>query len=673
MVCVDTVQSPGDGYNFLVASTKFTRDDCLAREMCTLKYTTDCVYSGCDLSYPLERNRVIDFSVLIGYIQTDVVSHPLNLLITDVNLWIIVSSKYLPLVNSFKSRPPRIEPIPLPKWFTPTSDQRAIALNPRDDESYNSNSSNSQNKYILLLLWKKTKIFFLSNYELILRQQPKQSRMCGIGEKADRRPIDPPPIIQLKVYDSCLTQPENSSFLQNPYYFMYASLVAPDTDEELHLLRDGKTRSTTGSVVSSLYHLKDTDNSDAGFFVFPDLSVRMEGTYRLKLSLFEIIGYEIYHCKSIFSDVFIVYSAKRFPGMEESTFLSRSFADQGLKIRIRKEIRIRRLFGYPGYHRQIPWHERPDYLQDPHYPPYYDPYDRRYAYHHPYYYPPPPPHLPDASDHRQAMPGYYGTTPDSRVSSRSSTESSSTPRPYAYESTSPYPPPPPRWSHYHEHPKPRDINSDSSATSSYRPSGPMTSPHPHPMYSYPPPDYYGPYAHLPPPHLPSAIVNTGTPSAATASSPPSKTDNRSTGQPDSNSTGQQPHYYPLPPIPIRGHEYPFRHDMYGQHSRHEHNYQPPRHDVPTSHTSFPTSPVRVRSTVSLPPINIDERYSSVGSPGNNQSLTSIDKIRTRKILGLHASSKSIHEISRMIKIPKSTVQYTIACYSNSDNMKSASR
>lgn len=32
----------------------------------------------------------------------------------------------------------------------------------------------------------------------------------------------------------------------------------------------------------------------------------------------------------------------RFPGMEESTFLSRSFADQGLKIRIRKEIRVRR-------------------------------------------------------------------------------------------------------------------------------------------------------------------------------------------------------------------------------------------------------------------------------------------------------------------------------------------
>ncbi|CDH54602.1 related to velvet a protein [Lichtheimia corymbifera JMRC:FSU:9682] len=179
-------------------------------------------------------------------------------------------------------------------------------------------------------------------YDLQLRQQPKRSRMCGVGEKADRRPIDPPPIVQLKVNDPNLPSSDQHSFLQNPYYFMYASLMAADLDEELHLLRDGKTRSTTGSVVSSLYHLKDIDNSDAGFFVFPDLSVRVEGHYRLKLSLFEIIGKDVYHCRSIISDVFVVYSAKKFPGMEESTFLSRAFADQGLKIRIRKELRQRK-------------------------------------------------------------------------------------------------------------------------------------------------------------------------------------------------------------------------------------------------------------------------------------------------------------------------------------------
>lgn len=98
---------------------------------------------------------------------------------------------------------------------------------------------------------------------------------------------------------------------------MFASLAKPDEDVELHWLKvrvlchiprvlplasspsadhhgqqDGKTRCTTGSVVSSLYHLKDAEagGADAGFFVFPDLSVRTEGSYRLKLSLFEVVG-----------------------------------------------------------------------------------------------------------------------------------------------------------------------------------------------------------------------------------------------------------------------------------------------------------------------------------------------------------------------------------------------
>ncbi|OBZ75015.1 hypothetical protein A0H81_05608 [Grifola frondosa] len=125
----------------------------------------------------------------------------------------------------------------------------------------------------------------------------------------DRRPIDPPPIVQLRVIDPSTRRPRSSSsrasspepggsppsaqsFLQNPYYFMFASLAKPDEDVELHWLKDGKTRCTTGSVVSSLYHLKDAENgnADAGFFVFPDLSVRTEGSYRLKLSLFEVVG-----------------------------------------------------------------------------------------------------------------------------------------------------------------------------------------------------------------------------------------------------------------------------------------------------------------------------------------------------------------------------------------------
>jgi Velvet factor len=40
---------------------------------------------------------------------------------------------------------------------------------------------------------------------------------------------------------------------------------------------------------------------------------------------------------SCFSEVFTVYSAKKFPGVVESTPLSKCFATQGIKIPIRKE------------------------------------------------------------------------------------------------------------------------------------------------------------------------------------------------------------------------------------------------------------------------------------------------------------------------------------------------
>ncbi|KAJ3352584.1 hypothetical protein HDU83_007891 [Entophlyctis luteolus] len=176
-------------------------------------------------------------------------------------------------------------------------------------------------------------------HRLVMRQHPRLSRSCGYGEKAERRPIDPPPVIQLEI-----TSHEGSDHLHlyNPYYFMYASLIDCDTDEEVNILHDGKTRSMTGSIVSSLYRLRDLDNKEGSFFVFPDLSVRKEGTFKLKFSLFEICDTEMFFCASIVSNFFTVYSSKKFPGTEETTFLSKAFADQGIKIRVRKETRVRR-------------------------------------------------------------------------------------------------------------------------------------------------------------------------------------------------------------------------------------------------------------------------------------------------------------------------------------------
>ncbi|KAJ3032608.1 hypothetical protein HDV00_007327 [Rhizophlyctis rosea] len=135
---------------------------------------------------------------------------------------------------------------------------------------------------------------------------------------------------------------------------MYATLLpstpsptSPSPPPLLPLLRDGKTTATTGSIVSPLYRLKDVDNRDGAFFVFPDLSVRMEGSYRLRFTLFEVVGGEVWFCGGVESEEFHVYPAKKFPGMEESTYLSRTFAEQGLNIRIRKENRAKRIKPQP--------------------------------------------------------------------------------------------------------------------------------------------------------------------------------------------------------------------------------------------------------------------------------------------------------------------------------------
>ncbi|ORY02697.1 hypothetical protein K493DRAFT_207904, partial [Basidiobolus meristosporus CBS 931.73] len=115
------------------------------------------------------------------------------------------------------------------------------------------------------------------------------------------------------------------------------SLILPDTNQPKPL----HPKCLTGTTVSSLFKLKDTNNSEGGFFVFPDISVRLEGYFRLRFSLYEIDGSSVSYASSTVSDVFTVYPPKQFPGMSESTLLSRYFAEQGVRIRIRKENRIR--------------------------------------------------------------------------------------------------------------------------------------------------------------------------------------------------------------------------------------------------------------------------------------------------------------------------------------------
>lgn len=127
-----------------------------------------------------------------------------------------------------------------------------------------------------------------------------------------------------------------------PYYFASCTLV-PREDTLTAETQQNLGASLTGTLVSSLHRLKDTNNADGAFFIFGDLSVKTEGKYRLEFNLFQMRDFAgnqtCYHIKKVTSDVFVAHSPKSFPGMAESTFLTRSFSDQGVRLRIRKEPR----------------------------------------------------------------------------------------------------------------------------------------------------------------------------------------------------------------------------------------------------------------------------------------------------------------------------------------------
>jgi hypothetical protein len=112
------------------------------------------------------------------------------------------------------------------------------------------------------------------------------------------------------------------------------------------------TRNLIGSLAASAFRLSDTTDRIGIWFVLQDLSVRTEGPFRLRFS-FVNVGQRSGVARdpdapkvntgrapilaSCFSEPFMVYSAKKFPGVCESTPLSKTFAAQGIKIPIRKD------------------------------------------------------------------------------------------------------------------------------------------------------------------------------------------------------------------------------------------------------------------------------------------------------------------------------------------------
>ncbi|KAL4956752.1 velvet factor-domain-containing protein [Aspergillus filifer] len=207
-------------------------------------------------------------------------------------------------------------------------------------------------------------------YLLHVMQQPQRARACGAGAKssADRRPVDPPPVVEMLIFESDPHDPEKPAvdvtFAYNANFFLYATLENARPMAQGRIAQPPSAAVLTGVPVAGVAYLDRP--LPAGYFIFPDLSVRHEGLYRLCFHLYEqtkeskdesegtiprptpatgkigaphqFLDFRL----EVFSDPFTVYSAKKFPGLNQSTPLSRAIADQGCRVRIRREVRMRR-------------------------------------------------------------------------------------------------------------------------------------------------------------------------------------------------------------------------------------------------------------------------------------------------------------------------------------------
>ncbi|KNG86865.1 velvet factor protein [Aspergillus nomiae NRRL 13137] len=216
-----------------------------------------------------------------------------------------------------------------------------------------------------------------SRYHLHIRQQPMAARACGFGDR-DRRPVDPPPIIQLLLTDFDPVSDQDKDILQDPRFAVGCLLFpaatppqqGPPDRERGGTIRESRLGSTASpgqstpllsgkAFISPFYVDADPDpatapahptsedyvtqrtstgpvrmKQPAAFFIFSDLSIHAAGEYRLQFRLMnwghvEDTGQPMPILAEAWSEPFRVFPAKDFPGMQDSSPLAEGLKELG--------------------------------------------------------------------------------------------------------------------------------------------------------------------------------------------------------------------------------------------------------------------------------------------------------------------------------------------------------
>ncbi|KAK7676886.1 hypothetical protein QCA50_020142 [Cerrena zonata] len=165
-------------------------------------------------------------------------------------------------------------------------------------------------------------------------------------------PPNPPPVDTSMYASAQYAQQQHQQQAQSHYHHQVGYPVPPPDETPTSTIpplpRHTYTRTLVGPLSANACRLLDEHRKPGIFFLFQDLSIRTEGTFRLRLRLMNIgappapePGALRVHVESspilaqTFTQPFIVYSAKRFPGVPDTTALSIALGSQGQKLPLR--------------------------------------------------------------------------------------------------------------------------------------------------------------------------------------------------------------------------------------------------------------------------------------------------------------------------------------------------
>ncbi|CAD6908616.1 unnamed protein product [Tilletia caries] len=199
-------------------------------------------------------------------------------------------------------------------------------------------------------------------------EQPARGRLSGFTTR-DRRMINPTPIVSLQVFDrngeldvgslpnekihsreANLTDPRTTSMrpfvslhplvvastfhsaMSAPHFLVQVTIQAVDGTDRALVLNPANGRAYRMMEGVPLQNGTYVAEDRTTYFAFPDLSVRLAGRFHLLFSLTSTADAAI---ASATSQEFEVFSPRRFPGVLNSSSLTRRLAERGVKVHLR--------------------------------------------------------------------------------------------------------------------------------------------------------------------------------------------------------------------------------------------------------------------------------------------------------------------------------------------------